>query len=126
MRNFTRHFETRLQQRGYRYRDVELVMESATETPDGLFLRRKDVDQEVERLIRERNVIRLQNCSVNTEAEQQLQTRIERLMRLSGTFVPESGGRLLSIYRPCRRREKRELRGARFGHGRPRRRRVWR
>ena len=87
----SRHATRRMQQRGYRQGDLELIMAIATETPDGLFLGKKETRREIDRLIR----------------------RIERLKRLQGTFIPTNGETGKSIYMAGRRKTREIQQGKR-------------
>ena len=93
---FSSHAEERLRQRGYRERDVRLVLECGTPTPDAVLLTGKDVAREVAECRR----------------------RIARLEKLRGTAVFLAEETVVTIYRPDRERTKRLL-----GH-RPRLRRC--
>ncbi len=85
------HAVVRMNQRGYRPTDLDLVQEIATEVPDGLYVRQKDVDQKI----------------------RELEQEVERLRRLAGTYVVESSELIVAIYRPGATKSRRILRGRR-------------
>ena len=89
----TRHGTERLRQRGYRRADLGLVLEEGTPAGNAVLLTNRDVDE------------RIAEC----------RRLISQLERLRGTAVVLAGDRVLSVYRPNRRKLKRFLR---HRHGR--------
>ncbi len=83
----SRHAKERIRQRGYRERDLGLIVEHGTSTGDGFALTARDVAHRVGELKREINL----------------------LLRLKGSFVAVAGGTVMSVYRPDRRRRRRLL-----------------
>ena len=84
----TKHGLRRMQQRGYRNGDIELVMEYGTDVDDGYMLTKQDVHQTVEGLKR----------------------RIRKLEGLKGTYVVlGESDELITTYRPDRSRTSRLL-----------------
>jgi len=109
-----------MRQRGYRLADVQVVERLGTPSRDGLVLLEKDIKPELERLAKERKLIRnervaAQNLSSGQGAdkERNIARQIQQLRRLAGTFIPVKNGHALSIYRPSARRLKYQLRGRR-------------
>ena len=88
----TKHAAARHSQRGFQIGDLDLIMENGTETADGIFIRTKDVARAV------------------NEVKQEMNRRIKKLERLRDTYVVVSEGRIVSIYRPSYRRQKKILR----------------
>jgi hypothetical protein len=85
----TKHGRRRMQQRGYRNADIELVMQHGTDVDDGYMLTNQDVHRAVERLKR----------------------RIRKLERLKGTYVVlGESNELITTYRPDSYRTTRLLR----------------
>ena len=85
------HAEQRLQQRGLREEDIELLMQFGTRLDDHCFLmRNKDVQREIIRRKRE----------------------IQALERLRGVKIVCDGDLVITAYRPARARLKRDLRRA--------------
>jgi hypothetical protein len=118
----TAHSGVRARQRGYRLEDFAIVERLGIFAGDGIFVRKKDVAPEIERLSRvlrhmRREVSRnLHLPGIEAEepkVESKIVQQIERLQRLPGAFIPIESGQALSIYRPCSRRVKRLLRGRR-------------
>jgi hypothetical protein len=125
----TAHYAARARQRGYRSEDLAIMERLATAAEDGILLRTRDVQHEIEWLSSQLRHIRRRKtderlCQAEIEiGEYEIVQQIERLQRLPGAFVPLENGHALSIYRPSRRRLKHILRGGRM----PRRdRRYWR
>lgn len=104
----SRHAITRLRQRGFRPRDVDLVVEHGTVTHDGILLSRKDVEREIE-LLRKQLAKRPQR----PEKSATIRRRIGQLERLSGTAVYIEEGTVVSVYRPCPERCSRMIREGR-------------
>jgi hypothetical protein len=121
----TAHFAVRARQRGYRPEDLTIIERLGTFRKHGIFLRRKDVEPEIERLGATLRHIRhtANGTASRSEIEAEVTQMIERLQRLRGAFIPSECGRALSIYRPCERRVKQILRGRRRSR---RDRRYWR
>ena len=113
---FTAHFAVRSRQRGYRVADFRAVEDVGTFVADGIFVRKRDVEPQIESLTAQlRHLGRKQSNPAETGPQKcALVQEIERLRRLSGTFVPTEDGAALSIYRPCSRRLKHILRGRRM------------
>jgi len=84
----TRHGTERLRQRGYRQADLGLVLEAGTPAGNAVLLTDRDVDE------------RVAEC----------RRLISQLERLRGTAVVLAGDRVLSVYRPRRRKLRRFLR----------------
>ena len=119
----TAHCAERLRQRGYLPADLETIERLGTWCKDGVILRKRDVEPELELLAMQRKMIRQQRGALSDDAasaESEVIRRMERVRRLIGSFIPVEEGHALSIYRPCERRFKRVLRGRR-GRGRRRR-----
>ena len=73
----TRHGRTRMQQRGFRERDIEVIVKCGTAIRNGYhLLRNRDVDREIE------------NCK----------RRIQTLERLRGSVAVVEGGSLITCY----------------------------
>ena len=53
----TRHAERRCAQRGYRAKDLELILEYGTRTAEGVLLRHRDIRAHVEELRRQIRVM---------------------------------------------------------------------
>ena len=88
MQNITKHGQRRIQQRGYRNADIELVIQHGTDLDDGYMLTNQDVHQTVERYKRE----------------------IRKLEHLKGTYVVVSeDNALITAYRPDKNRTRRLL-----------------
>ena len=86
----TKHGRRRMQQRGYRDADIEVVMQHGTHVDDGYMLTNQDVHRTVERLKR----------------------RIRKLEGLKGTYVVlGESNELITAYRPDSYRTTRLLRG---------------
>jgi len=118
----TAHYNVRARQRGYRPEDFAIVERLGIFAGDGIFVRKKDVAPEIERLSRVLRHMRRQvsrnfhQPGIEAEGpnlESKIVQQIERLQRLPGAFIPIESGLALSIYRPCSRRLKRLLRGRR-------------
>jgi hypothetical protein len=110
----TAHCLVRARQRGYRPEDLAILERLGTMTDAGIFLRSRDVEAEVSLL--KRQLQRKRHRQADSEFDQAVAAedcevirQIERLQCLKGTFVPAENGHALSVYRPCRRREKRIL-----------------
>ena len=86
--NITPHALRRLRQRGLYPEDLDLIVEHGTETNDGYFLRRIDVEA-VE--ISQRRII-------------------ERLYKLEGKFIVVEGADVISAYHPTRKKKQKILR----------------
>ncbi len=86
----TQHAQSRVRQRGMRESDIPVIVAAGTPVDDdSLFLLAQDVDRE----------IRLRKQEINA------------LERLRGCRVVIAGDKVLTVYRPSRRTEKRLLRG---------------
>ena len=83
----TAHAQKRMQQRGMKAADIELIINFGTSVPDGYLLRRKDV----------------------TEAVSDLKKDITRLERLEGRVVITSGETVVTVYPTGRAKQKRLL-----------------
>lgn len=81
------HAEQRLQQRGFRAADVDLVLAHGTECAEATILMPKDADEAIARRKRE----------------------IEDLRRLKGTAVIHQEGVVATVYRPSKGRTRRLL-----------------
>ena len=98
----TQHASRRIRQRGFRERDVDLILEAGTPTLDGVLLTGGDVAEQVATYRR----------------------RIADLERLRGSAVFLAEGRVVSVYRPSSDRLRRMIREGRSRIvGRPRTRR---
>ena len=112
-RNFTisGHCARRAAQRGYRATDLDILERIATLAPDGLFVRRRDAEREIKGLESRLRRLRGSRSTQASVEKAELVRRIDRLMRLQGTFLPVSeGGALKTVYRSSPRRTKRVLR----------------
>ena len=87
----TGHAAERVRQRGFHDSDAEVVFENGTSSDDGVVLTARDVAERVS----------------------EYRARIAELERLRGTAIFLSGGKVLSIYRPGRRKVRRMLREGR-------------
>lgn len=85
------HARTRMQQRGYRPDDSEIIVQHGTLTPGGYLMR---------------------NCDVDT-LQRELKRQIRKLDHLRGSFVVLDGRTVISIYRPASAKAQRLLRSAR-------------
>lgn len=74
----SKHAAERVRQRGYRERDIDLVLEHGQPVPNGVLLTARDV----------------------ARAEAELKRKLARLERLKGTFIAVKGETVLSVYRP--------------------------
>ncbi|MGH0038284.1 MAG: hypothetical protein ACQGVK_24900 [Myxococcota bacterium] len=74
----SKHAAERVRQRGYRERDLDLVMEYGQVVQSGYLLAGRDV----------------------ARAEAELKRKLARLQRLKGTFVAVKEATVLSVYRP--------------------------
>ncbi|AXX97329.1 hypothetical protein BAR1_04925 [Profundibacter amoris] len=87
--HLTKHATTRMQQRGLRYTDMDLLLRTATQvSPDAYMLTRKDAKREI--------AIR--------------KDEIQRLERLKGRKVVIDGAAILTYYPSCEADQKRTLR----------------
>lgn len=86
--NITQHAHQRLQQRGLREADLDLILQHGTETDDGVYLRDVDVQR----------------------AEAQLKMLIARLRRLAGRYVVVKGENIITAYYPSNKKQKTLLR----------------
>jgi hypothetical protein len=117
----TRHCAVRAQQRGYQVTDLETVQRIATMAPEGLFVRWRDVNLEIQQLktrlrrLRQGKKEKTLHSAQIADQEREIVRQIDRLTRLPGTFLPIEDGYALSVYRSSNRREKRVLRGNRTG-----------
>jgi len=116
----TAHCAARMRQRGYQSADLETIESLGTPSHDGIVLRKKDVEPELERLSMQLKMIRRRGMAFESlvedgavSSERDISRRIERARRLIGTFIPLEAGHALSVYRPCERRLKHMLRGRR-------------
>jgi hypothetical protein len=93
--DLSRHATIGCAQRGLCPDDLELALELGTRTPDGIHVRRADVDVEIAALKR----------------------RIDWITRLAGVFVAAPDNTVVTVYRPRpgRRRERRILRDQAHG-----------
>jgi hypothetical protein len=89
----THHASIRVRQRGFRERDVEVILEHGTPTHDGVLLTSRDVSERVAEYRR----------------------RIGELERLRGAAVFLEEGHVVSVYRPSAAKVRRMIR-----HGRGR------
>ncbi|MBT5378971.1 MAG: hypothetical protein HOL08_07950 [Opitutae bacterium] len=80
----TKHAEIRLQQRGMKPSDIDLIMEHGASMRDGFFLRRQDVQN----------------------ATSSLKKTIQRLEKLAGHAVIAKGESVLTAYIPDKYRER--------------------
>lgn len=87
----TRHAEQRMQQRGMRRRDLDMILRFGTVTDDGVILTNRDAAAQIA----------------------VYQRRISLLERLKGTAVFTAGNRATSVYRPAKRRVRRMIRSRR-------------
>ena len=78
----TRHAMTRMSQRGYTLRDVELIRLFGSPVRDGYLVTRADIDA--------------------------LHQDLQRLMRVEGTLLVEAEGTTVTVYRPGRKRRRRQ------------------
>lgn len=83
----SKHARRRLQQRGYRESDIDLILQSGEEGPEAYVLKSKDVDR----------------------VERELKWRISRLRRLQGSAVIVQEDTVLTVYRPDKARRRRLL-----------------
>jgi hypothetical protein len=125
----TAHCAVRMRQRGYRPTDLEIVENVGMQTTEGIFLRKRDAEPELQRLAERLKILRQEkaddqklSCEETVAAERDIIWHIEQLRRLAGTFIPSINGCALSIYRPSDRRTKYILRDRRTKA----RRRAWR
>ena len=89
---YSSHARTRMQQRGLRERDIELIIELGTRvSEDAYILRRQDVDREIELRRRE----------------------IQALSRLRGRKVVVAADTVVTGYHPRRAARKRDFRRGR-------------
>lgn len=88
---FSKHSTTRIQQRGYRLNDLEIIVQHGTPTPDGYFLRDRDVDS----------------------LQRDLECQLKKLEHLRGSYAVVDGNDVVSIYRPDHARKRSLLREAR-------------
>ena len=88
---YTAHAMARLQQRGLRPADVELIVTRGTPIPDGYLMRGEDVDEEIARHKHE----------------------IATLERLREKMVIMKGGKVLSVYPAKSSKQRRVLRKTR-------------
>ena len=84
----TNHAQTRLPQRNLKKSDLDLVLTLGTETSDGIVLTNKDAAQAIK----------------------ELKDEIERVERLTNLFVVVDCNRLITAYRPRRRKMKKIMR----------------
>ena len=87
----TDHARTRLPQRNIKEEDVAIILNLGTETRDGVVMTNSDVRGAVEPLKRQ----------------------IERIERLTNTYLVTDGEVLITAYRPGRRKLKRVMHSAR-------------
>lgn len=85
----SRHACVRMAQRGYRPDDLGLLLEAGVEAGDGIYLPKEDA----------------------RALAAHYRRLAERLEHLAGTYAVIAGDRLVTLYHPSRRREKRVLRG---------------
>ena len=81
----TRHAEARMRQRGYAEYDLEWLLEIGEETHEGLFVTHRRA----------------------RELAYRFRRLADRIERLAGTLLVIQNGRLVTIYRPDRRKGKR-------------------
>jgi hypothetical protein len=87
--HLTNHATTRMQQRGLRYADMDLLLRTATQvSPDAYLLTEKDAEREI-----------------TTRKNE-----IQRLERLKGRKIVIDGGVVLTQYPSCKTDQKRTLR----------------
>ncbi len=87
----TDHAARRMRQRGFRESDARTVLENGTPSDDGVLLTRRDVAERIA----------------------EYRARIAELERLRGAAIFLSGGRVVSVYRPSRKKVRRMLREGR-------------
>ena len=93
----TRHAQVRMQQRGFRSKDAELVMECGTDYPNSRIV------------LLDRDVVReARDCK----------RRIQNLQRLRGSVVVLEDGHLVTCYHLHRKKERHVLRGPQRRHRR--------
>ena len=80
----TTHVQARCQQRGVKERDLDLIVQYGTETPNGLILTRKDI----------------------AEVEREVKRLMNRLSRLQDVFVATDGKTMKTTYRATRRQRR--------------------
>ena len=85
--NLTKHIRARCQQRGIRERDLDLVAQFGTETPDGVIVTRKDV----------------------AEVERASKRLLNDLSRLQGVFVVTAGETMVTAYRATRQQRRSQM-----------------
>src|SRR6266404_3691449 len=106
--NVTPHCAVRARQRGYRLDDFATAEILGTLVEDGILLRTRDINSELKRLTAELRRARRRTVGTGLSevegSENELIRQINRLQRLKGVFLPSENGRVLSVYRPCRRR----------------------
>ncbi len=88
MVTFTKHANKRHRQRGYRDKDIGLLIRYGTVTDDGVFLTNKDVNQRKRELKRE----------------------AADLDRLAGTYTVLQEGRVVTSYRPSKTKQRHLIR----------------
>lgn len=90
--NLTRHAETRMRQRGFQSKDVELILDAATQMKSNVFLLTKaDAQREIQRRRRE----------------------IQAIERLAGSTMVIAGDQVVTMYHTNRKKEKRFMRAQR-------------
>lgn len=114
-----RHAETRMRQRGFRHRDLDLYFLCASEAGcDVYFLSRKNAEREIRH--RRREIRRLQRSTHGptggdvSHQIRRLRHEIQALERLNGwKLVVANDNSIVTCYRPNRGNEKRTLRRGR-------------
>jgi hypothetical protein len=84
----TKHAETRMNQRGFRERDIDLILRYGTECKDGVILEGRMVNRRVMELKRE----------------------MAALERLAGSYAVTDGKTVKTVYRAGRRKRRAQLR----------------
>lgn len=108
--HFTQHALSRIRQRGLYESDIQIILDSGTPVGnDSVLLLDHDVEREVRKLKRE--IARLERLRRYRDGHK-LKREIARLERLRGYRVVLAGDeKVVTVYRPCRKIEKRLLRG---------------
>ena len=83
----TEHIRARCQQRGIKERDLDLIAQFGTETPEGLILTRKNI----------------------AEIERQAKRLVHRLSRLQDVFIAADGESMITVYRATRQQRRSQV-----------------
>jgi hypothetical protein len=89
--DITNHAATRIRQRGFRETDAQVVLENGTPSDDGIVLTRRDIAERIS----------------------EYRARISELERLCGAAIFLADGRVVSVYRPGRKKVRRMIREGR-------------